>query len=134
MRKFLKELLSNSVTLMVIVIILMMIIPIPVSIIDFVILLYWALSMMILIITMSIHDPLEFSIFPTLLLVTTLFGMGINVSTTRNILANGGASGKLIAAFGNFVMQGNVVVGIIIYIIIFLMNFLVINKGAERVA
>ena len=134
MRKFLKELLSNSVTLMVIVIILMMIIPIPVSIIDFVILLYWALSMMILIITMSIHDPLEFSIFPTLLLVTTLFGMGINVSTTRNILANGGASGKLIAAFGNFVMQGNVVVGIIIYIIIVLMNFLVINKGAERVA
>lgn len=119
---------------MVIVIILMMIIPIPVSIIDFVILLYWALSMMILIITMSIHDPLEFSIFPTLLLVTTLFGMGINVSTTRNILANGGASGKLIAAFGNFVMQGNVVVGIIIYIIIVLMNFLVINKGAERVA
>ena len=81
MRKFFKELLSNAVTLMVIVIILMMIIPIPVSIIDFVILLYWSLSMMILIITMSIHDPLEFSIFPTLLLITTLFGMGINVST-----------------------------------------------------
>ena len=134
MRKFFKELLSNAVTLMVIVIILMMIIPIPVSIIDFVILLYWSLSMMILIITMSIHDPLEFSIFPTLLLITTLFGMGINVSTTRNILANGGSSGQVIAAFGNFVMQGNIVVGIIIYIIIVLMNFLVINKGAERVA
>ena len=102
--------------------------------IDIFILINMALSMMIMIITMSIHEPLEFSIFPTLLLVTTLLRLGINVSTTRNILAHGGSSGKVIKAFGDFVLQGNIVVGLVIYIIIVLMNFLVINKGAERVA
>jgi flagellar biosynthesis protein FlhA len=134
MAKIVKQLLSNSVTLMVLVIVLMMIIPIPPSMIDIFILINMALSMMIMIITMSIHEPLEFSIFPTLLLVTTLLRLGVNVSTTRNILSNGGGSGMVIKAFGDFVLQGNVVVGMIIYIIIVLMNFLVINKGAERVA
>ena len=93
-----------------------------------------ALSMMILVITMSIHEPLEFSIFPSLLLITTLFRLGINVSTTRNILSNMGSSGQIIKAFGDFVLGGNVVVGFIIFIIILLMQFLVITKGAERVA
>nr|WP_027872010.1 flagellar biosynthesis protein FlhA [[Eubacterium] cellulosolvens] len=134
MAKIVKQLLSNSVTLMVLVIVLMMIIPIPPSMIDIFILINMALSMMIMIITMSIHEPLEFSIFPTLLLVTTLLRLGVNVSTTRNILSNGGGSGQVIKSFGDFVLQGNVVVGMIIYIIIVLMNFLVINKGAERVA
>lgn len=134
MPKFVKQVLQNSMTVMVLVIILMMIIPIPAGIIDVFILLNMALSMMILVITMSIHEPLEFSIFPTLLLMTTLLTLGINVSTTRNILSNGGNSGNVIKAMGDFVLQGNVVVGIVIYIIIVLMNFIVINKGAERVA
>jgi flagellar biosynthesis protein FlhA len=134
MQRLVKKLLSNSVTLMVLVIVLMMIIPIPAGLIDVFILLNMAISMMIIVITMSIHEPLEFSIFPTLLLITTLFRLGINVSTTRNILAHGGSSGKVIKAFGDFVLQGNIVVGLVIYIIIVLMNFLVINKGAERVA
>ncbi|MDD6351411.1 MAG: flagellar biosynthesis protein FlhA [Lachnospiraceae bacterium] len=134
MPKIVKLILQNSITVMVLVIILMMIIPIPASIIDVFILLNMALSMMILVITMSIHEPLEFSIFPTLLLMTTLLTLGINVSTTRNILSNGGNSGNVIKAMGDFVLQGNIVVGIVIYIIIVLMNFIVINKGAERVA
>ncbi|MCC6094880.1 MAG: flagellar biosynthesis protein FlhA, partial [Eubacterium sp.] len=134
MKNIIKKILSNSVILMVLVIVLMMIIPIPPGLIDVFILLNMAISMMIIIITMSIHEPLEFSIFPTLLLITTLFRLGINVSTTRNILTNGGSSGKVIKAFGDFVLRGNVVVGLIIYLIIVLMNFLVINKGAERVA
>ncbi len=129
-----KKLLQNSVTLMVLVIVLLLIIPLPTALIDVVILINMALSMMILIITMSIHEPLEFSIFPTLLMITTLFRLGINVSTTRNILSRGGGAGKIVASFGDFVLQGNIVVGLIIYLIIVLMNFLVINKGAERVA
>lgn len=129
------KLLKNyAVVLMVITIILLIIIPMPPALADVAILVNMALSMMILVITMTIHSPLEFSIFPTLLLITTLFGLGINVSTTRNILSNGGGSGQIIAAFGNFVLGGNIVVGLIIYIIIVLMNFMVINKGAERVA
>lgn len=93
-----------------------------------------ALSMMILVSTMTIREPLELSIFPSLLLVTTLFRLGINVSTTRNILSNGGSSGQIIKAFGDFILRGNVVVGFIIFLIIVLMQFIVITKGAERVA
>ena len=90
--------------------------------------------MMILVSTMTIREPLELSIFPSLLLVTTLFRLGINVSTTRNILSNGGSSGQIIKAFGDFILRGNVVVGFIIFLIIVLMQFIVITKGAERVA
>ena len=89
---------------------------------------------MILVTTMTIREPLEFSIFPSLLLITTLFRLGINVSTTRNILTDRGASGLVIKAFGDFVLRGNVVVGLIIFLIIVLMQFIVITKGAERVA
>ncbi|GLC80464.1 flagellar biosynthesis protein FlhA [Lacrimispora brassicae] len=77
---------------------------------------------------------MEFSIFPALLLVTTLLRLGLNVSTTRNILSNQGSSGQVIKAFGDFVLQGNVVVGFIIFLIIVLVNFLVITKGTERVS
>lgn len=129
-----KKLLSYSVVLFVITVILLLIIPLPVAIVDVAIILNMSLSMMILVITMTIREPLEFSIFPSLLLITTLFRLGINVSTTRNILTGGGASGQVIAAFGDFVLGGNVVVGLIIFLIIVLMQFIVITKGAERVA
>lgn len=129
-----KKILSYSVVLFVLTIILLLIIPLPAGIVDVAIIINISLSMMILVITMTIREPLEFSIFPSLLLITTLFRLGINVSTTRNILLNMGESGKIIKAFGNFVIQGNVVVGLIIFVIIMLMQLLVITKGAERVA
>ena len=83
---------------------------------------------------MNIHEPLEFSIFPSLLLITTLFRLGLNVSSTRLILSKGGKAGQVIEVFGEFVIQGNVVIGVIIFLIIVLMQFIVITKGAERVA
>ena len=130
----LKRLLQNSVVLFVLVIILLLIIPLPPALVDVAIVVNMAISMMILVITMTIREPLELSIFPSLLLITTLFRLGINVSTTRNILTRGGSSGAIIKAFGDFVVQGNVVVGLIIYLIIVLMQFIVITKGAERVS
>lgn len=129
-----KKLLSYSIVLFVLTIILLLIIPLPAALVDVAIILNMSLSMMILVITMTIRDALEFSIFPSLLLITTLFRLGINVSTTRNILTNSGSSGQIIAAFGDFILRGNVVVGIIIYLIIVLMQFIVITKGAERVS
>ena len=129
-----KKLLSYSIVLFVLTIILLLIIPLPAALVDVAIIINMSLSMMILVITMTIRDALEFSIFPSLLLITTLFRLGINVSTTRNILTNSGSSGQIIAAFGDFILRGNVVVGIIIYMIIVLMQFIVITKGAERVS
>lgn len=120
--------------LFVLTIILLLIISLPAGMVDVAIILNMALSMMILVSTMTIREPLELSIFPSLLLVTTLFRLGINVSTTRNILSNGGSSGQIIKAFGDFILRGNVVVGFIIFLIIVLMQFIVITKGAERVA
>ncbi len=129
-----KKLLSYSVVLFVLTIVLLLIIPLPAALVDVAIIINMSLSMMILVTTMTIREPLEFSIFPSLLLITTLFRLGINVSTTRNILSHSGSSGQIIKAFGDFVLQGNVVVGMIIYMIIVLMQFLVINKGGERVS
>ena len=129
-----KNILQNGVVLFVLVLILLLIIPLPAMMVDVAIVVNMAISMMILVITMTIREPLELSIFPSLLLITTLFRLGINVSTTRNILTNGGSSGAIIKAFGDFVVQGNVVVGLIIYLIIVLMQFIVITKGAERVS
>lgn len=129
-----KNLLKNSVVVFVIIIVLLLIIPLPPFFMDVMIIINITLSMIILLISMNIREPLEFSIFPSLLLVTTLLRLGLNVSSTRNILSNQGASGQVIKAFGDFVLQGNIVVGFIIFIIIVLMNFLVITKGTERVS
>ncbi len=129
-----KKILSYSVVLFVLTIILLLIIPLPAALVDVAIIINMSLSMMILVTTMTIREPLEFSIFPSLLLITTLFRLGINVSTTRNILTSSGSSGQIIKAFGDFVLRGNVVVGMIIYMIIVLMQFIVITKGAERVS
>ena len=93
-----------------------------------------SVSLFVIVIILLLIIPLEFSIFPSLLLITTLFRLGLNVSSTRLILTKEGAAGQVIAAFGNFVLQGNVVVGTIIFFIIVLVQFIVISKGAERVA
>ncbi len=129
-----KKLLSYSIVLFVLTIILLLIIPLPAGLVDVAIILNMSLSLMILVITMTIREPLEFSIFPSLLLITTLFRLGINVSTTRNILSNSGSSGQIIQAFGDFVLQGNVVVGMVIYMIIVLMQFIALNDpiGSDK--
>ena len=125
---------NNAVTLFVVVIVLLLIIPMSPFMLDVMIIINIAVSLMILIISMNIKGALEFSIFPSLLLITTLFRLGINVSSTRNILSRGGEAGQVIKSFGSFVLQGNVVVGFVIFFIIVLVQFLVITKGAERVA
>ena len=127
-----RRIFDNIIALLVVVIVLFLVIPLKSQMLDILLVCNIGLSIMILMITMSISDALEFSIFPSLLLITTLFRLGINVSTTRNILSRGGSSGHVIKAFGDFVLQGNVVVGIIIFLIIVLMQFIVITKGAEH--
>lgn len=129
-----KNLLKNVVVVFVIMIVMLLIIPLPPFFLDVMIIINISISMIILLITMNVKEPLEFSVFPSLLLVTTLLRLGLNVSSTRNILSNEGTAGAVIKAFGDFVLQGNVVVGCIIFLIIVLVNFLVITKGTERVS
>ena len=133
-----RRIFQNSIALMVVVIVLFLVIPLPEALLDILIITNISLSIVILLITMTIADALEFSIFPSLLLITTLFRLGLNVSTTRAILGFNGGSGApgtpVIQTFGNLITQGNIVLGIIIFIIIVLMQFIVITKGAERVA
>ncbi|MDF2948792.1 MAG: flhA [Sedimentibacter sp.] len=129
-----KSILNNSISLFIIAIILMIIIPLPPFFLDLMFIINIAISIIILLTTMYIKEALEFSVFPSLLLITTLFRLSLNVSSTRLIMMNGGEAGAVIATFGNFVLQGNAVVGFIIFIIIVLVQFVVITKGAERVA
>ncbi len=129
-----KHILNNTVSAVVIMIVLLLIIPLDPFMLDVMIIINIAISMIILLISMNIREPLEFSIFPSLLLITTLFRLGINISSTRNILTRQGEAGQVIKSFGDFVLQGNVIVGIIIFLIIVLVQFIVITKGAERVA
>nr|WP_297279891.1 flagellar biosynthesis protein FlhA [uncultured Butyricicoccus sp.] len=130
-----KKLFNNYIiSLFVVVIILFLLVPLPAGLLDAMFIINISLALIILLITMNIGEALEFSIFPSLLLVTTLFRLGLNISSTRLILTKGGQAGKVIEAFGSFVIQGNIVVGIIIFLIIVLMQFIVITKGAERVS
>ena len=129
-----KKFLYSAVSLAVVAIVLLLIVPLSPFLMDVMIILNISLAIIILLISMNIKEALEFSIFPSLLLVTTLFRLALNVSSTRNILSNQGQSGQVIQSFGDFVLQGNVVIGFIIYIIIVLVQFIVITKGAERVA
>ncbi|MBN2897937.1 MAG: flagellar biosynthesis protein FlhA [Clostridia bacterium] len=121
------------VALLVIGIILLMIIPVNLGILDFFLSINISLAMLILLISMFNTEALEFSVFPSLLLITTLFRLSLNISTTRAILSKGQA-GAVIQAFGDFVIGGNAVVGFIIFIIIIIIQFLVITKGSERVS
>ena len=124
---------NNVVTLFVVVIVLFMIIPIPKQLLDILLVINISLSVIILVITMSISDALEFSIFPSLLLITTLFRLGMNISSTRLILKDADA-GEVIARFSELITAGNIVIGFIIFIIIVLVQLIVITKGAERVS
>ncbi len=130
---------NNAVTLFVVVVVMFMIIPIPSFLLDILLVLNISLSVIILVITMNIQEALEFSIFPSLLLITTLFRLGMNISSTRLILRDGAikgeaAAGDVIGAFSELITGGNIVIGFIIFIIIVLVQLIVITKGAERVS
>lgn len=114
-------------------IVLMIIIPLPPMMLDILLSLSITLGLVILLITMFTTDPLQFSVFPALLLVTTLYRLALNISSTRLILGTGEA-GKVIDAFGQFMVGGNYLVGFIVFIIITVIQFVVITSGAGRVA
>ncbi|ERN53297.1 flagellar biosynthesis protein FlhA [Alkalihalophilus marmarensis] len=122
-----------SVLLGVILIVVMLIIPLPPGILDFLIIINISLALIIILVAMSTNDSLQFSIFPTLLLLVTLFRLGLNVSTTRSILGNAEA-GNVIDTFGNYVVGGNALVGFVVFLILIIIQFVVITKGAERVS
>lgn len=122
--------------LALVAIVFTMILPLPTWLLDMLLASSVASSLMILMTAVYIRDPLEFSTFPTVLLVTTLFRLGLNVATTRSILleAQTGHVSSVVSSFGNFVIGGNYFVGFVIFIILVVINFIVITKGAGRVA
>ncbi|SER60266.1 flagellar biosynthesis protein FlhA [Salipaludibacillus aurantiacus] len=123
-----------SILLSVILIVIMLIIPLPTGMIDFLIIINISFALIIILVSMNTKEPLQFSIFPTLLLLVTLFRLGLNVSTTRAILGNQGDAGNVIETFGQFVVGGNALVGFVVFIILVVIQFVVITKGAERVS
>lgn len=117
----------------IIMIILVMILPLPFALIDVFLAISIAMSLIVLLVSFYTIKPLEFAIFPGLLLMLTLFRLAMNIATTRSILTEAYA-GELIYTFGNYVVQGNFVVGIIVFSILVIINFVVITKGATRIA
>lgn len=116
-----------------VLIVAMIIVPLPAALLDILITLNIALSITILLVTVYTQEPLQYSSFPTILLMATLFRLGLNVSSTRLILLHAEA-GEVIHAFGSFVIGGNYVVGLLIFIILIVINFIVITNGAGRVS
>lgn len=132
----LKKVLNYSdvgVALLMVLVVVMMVIPLPTWLIDVLLSANITLGVVTLLVTFYVKRALDLSVFPTLLLIVTLFRLALNVSTTRLILLNGYA-GELILAFGNFVVGGNYVVGVVMFLILVIIQMLVITKGAERVA
>jgi flagellar biosynthesis protein FlhA len=128
-----KNNLDVLIAFVVIGIVLMIIIPLPTFLLDILLALNISISVVIMLLTMFTTEVLQFSVFPTLLLITTLFRLALNVSSTRLILKDAYA-GEIIEAFGSFVVGGNYVVGIIIFLIIMVIQFMVITNGSGRVA
>ncbi|HDG61501.1 MAG TPA: EscV/YscV/HrcV family type III secretion system export apparatus protein, partial [Thermotoga sp.] len=123
------------VAILIVSLILLMIIPIPDRMLDFFQLLNISLSMIILFSTMYVKHALELSSFPTILLIVTLFRLSLNVASTRLILLEGkNFQGKVIRTFGQFVVRGDYIVGLIIFLILVIIQFIVITRGAERIA
>ena len=122
-----------SVPLAVLSIITMMIVPLPAAFLDILIVVNITGALAILMTTMYVRRPLEFATFPALLLVMTLFRLALNISVTRRILSDGYA-GSVVDAFGHFVIGGSIVVGLVVFLILIVIQFIVVTKGAERVA
>ena len=117
----------------IVMIVIMMIIPLPTILLDILICLNITIALLVVMSAIYNVEALELSVFPSLLLITTLFRLALNISSTRLILLDGFA-GEVITAFGNFVVGGNAVVGFIVFVILVIVNFIVITKGSERVA
>jgi len=122
-----------SILVGIIGIVLMMVLPIPHQLLDVLLIVNISAALMILLISMNTTDALNFSIFPTLLLITTLFRLALNISTTRLILSEGEA-GKVVATFGRFVAGGELAIGFVVFLILVVVQFIVITRGAERVS
>jgi flagellar biosynthesis protein FlhA len=122
-----------AVPIGVVAIVLMLVVPIPATVMDLLLGLNITASLLILLVSMQIRRPLDFAVFPALLLVATLFRLALNVSSTRLVLTDGFA-GKVIEAFGHFVIGGSLVVGLVIFVILTIVQFVVITNGAGRVA
>ena len=121
------KLFNNVVSAFVVAVIFLLIIPLPTWMLDFMFITNLTISFVILLTTMYIRRALDFSIYPSLLLITTLFRLALNISSTRKILTNSGYAGEVVKTFGEFVIQGNVVVGLVIFLIIVLVQFIVIT-------
>jgi len=128
-----KRLSQLAVPIGVVAIILMMVVPVPAALLDFLIAINITGALLIVLVSMYVQRPLDFSSFPSLLLVATLFRLALNISATRAVLGNGYA-GKVINAFGHFVIGGSLVIGLVIFAILLVIQFVVITNGAGRVA
>ena len=121
-----------------VMVVVVMVVPVPTFFMDILLAVSIFFGLLILLVSLYIERPLDFSAFPTVLLITTLFRLSLNVATTRLILLHGNeggdAAGKVIQAFGEFVVGGNYVVGLIVFIVLVIINFVVITKGATRIA
>src|SRR5688572_1894995 len=119
-------------------IVALLILPLPALALDAFLAISIAVSILILLISLRVQKPLDFSVFPSLLLITTLFRLGLNVATTRLILLDGAsgtsAAGHVIEAFGKFAVGGSIIVGVVVFLILLVVNFSVITKGSGRVA
>jgi type III secretion protein V len=129
----LKRYADIGLAVLVMLVVSMMIIPLPTPLLDVLLVLNISISVIMLLISMYIPQALRLASFPTIILITTMFRLSLNVSSTRLILLHAHA-GEVIASFGKFVVQGNFVVGAVIFLVLMLINFLVISKGSERVA
>lgn len=127
-----------TVVFFIIAILAIIIVPLPSALLDFFLAISIALSSLIILIALYVKKPTDFSAFPTLLLIITLFRLSLNIATTRMILSNGhmgpGAVSDIITAFGQFVVGGNYVIGIILFIILVIINFMVVTNGSTRVS
>ncbi|MSV08759.1 flagellar biosynthesis protein FlhA, partial [Escherichia coli] len=127
-----------GVPLVILCILAMVILPLPPALLDILFTFNIVLAVMVLLVAVSAKRPLEFSLFPTILLITTLMRLTLNVASTRVVLLHGhlgaGAAGKVIESFGQVVIGGNFVVGFVVFIILMIINFIVVTKGAERIS
>ncbi|RLD11764.1 flagellar biosynthesis protein FlhA [candidate division KSB1 bacterium] len=133
---FLMKLATNTnimLTAGIVLILAVMILPMPSFILDVLLVMNISAALLVLFVTLFVLRPMDFSVFPGLLLILTLFRLSLNIASTRLILSKGYA-GEIIASFGSFVVQGNFIVGMVIFLILVVINFVVITKGATRVA
>ena len=132
------EVVGLGAPLLIVTLLAMMILPLPPFVLDFLFTFNIALSLIVLLVSIYIHRPLDFGVFPSVLLVATLMRLALNVASTRVVLLEGhngtGAAGKVIEAFGDFVVGGNYAVGLVVFSILVIINFVVVTKGGGRIS